>query len=172
MLITVLREQFSEVIPAYDGIGFEADANRAALAAFMETHRTDWIEVPAAKEQPGDGILLRMMGHPIHVAVVVAKSWMLHIDGDIDACREETCRQDSVDDRARSTGKVGATAPYCAVGPNRQAGANCFRDFDSLRRIMFRFNDDRWSTNSVPSKWSISCWMHRASRPSASCSHG
>ncbi|MCW5698290.1 MAG: C40 family peptidase [Rhodospirillales bacterium] len=88
LLVTVLREQFGNVIPAYDGISFEEGCDRAALATFMETHKTDWIDVPTGQEQPGDGILLRMMGHPIHVAVVVANGWMLHIEEGIDACLE------------------------------------------------------------------------------------
>ncbi len=88
LLITVLREQFGKVIPAYDGIGFQEGCDRAALATFMEDHRQDWIEVPAGQVQPGDGVLLRMMGHPIHVAVVVARGWMLHIEDGIDACLE------------------------------------------------------------------------------------
>lgn len=88
LLALVLREQFGKVVPAYDGIGFEDGCDRAALAAFMEAHRMDWIEVPPGQEQPGDGILMRMMGHPIHVAIVVAKGWMLHIEDGIDACLE------------------------------------------------------------------------------------
>ncbi len=80
LLITVLREQFGKVIPPYDGISFEEGCDRATLAAFMHAHKTDWIEVPSGEEQPGDGILLRMMGHPIHVAVVVARGCMLHIE--------------------------------------------------------------------------------------------
>ncbi len=88
LLITVLREQFDQEIPTYDGISFEEGCDRAALATFMEDHRQDWIEVPPGEELPGDGILLRMMGHPIHVAVVVARGWMLHIEDGIDACVE------------------------------------------------------------------------------------
>lgn len=88
LLALVLREQFGQIIPAHDSISFDAGYDRAALAAFMETNRTDWIEIPAGDEQPGDGILMRMMGHPIHVAVVVAEGWMLHIEDGIDACLE------------------------------------------------------------------------------------
>jgi cell wall-associated NlpC family hydrolase len=84
----VLAERFGREIPAHDDIGFERACDRAALAAFMEQHKTNWNEVPAKLERPGDVLLLRMMGHPIHVAVVVGKGWMLHIEDGIDACLE------------------------------------------------------------------------------------
>src|SRR5450830_143091 len=34
--------------------------------------------------------------------------------------------------------------------------------------IRLRLSGDRYSTNTLPSRWSISCWMHTASRLSAS----
>ena len=37
---------------------------------------------------------------------------------------------------------------------------------------MSRFRRDRWSMNSTPSRWSISCWRQTASRPSISSSCG
>ncbi len=84
----VLREQFGKEIPAYDGFGFNQGCDRAALAAFIEAHREDWTEVPPGEERPGDGILLRLLGHPIHVGVVIGKGWMLHVEDGIDACLE------------------------------------------------------------------------------------
>src|SRR5690606_9572555 len=50
-------------------------------------------------------------------------------------------------------------------------------DYASSRRALsilvlmrLRLRGDRYSTNRLPSKWSISCWMHTASVPSASIS--
>ena len=39
-------------------------------------------------EHPGDGVLLRVMGRPIHVGVVVARGWMLHIEKNCDSLIE------------------------------------------------------------------------------------
>lgn len=88
LLVVVLQERFGLDVPVFDGIDFAGDRDRRSIAQFMAEHMDNWIEVPPGQEQPGDGILLRMMGHPIHVGVVVAKGWMLHIEEGIDACLE------------------------------------------------------------------------------------
>ena len=41
--------------------------------------------------------------------------------------------------------------------------------FCNLRKIIERLSVEIWSTNSVPVRWSISCWMHTANMPSAWC---
>ena len=120
LLVKVLREQFGKEVPAHDGIGFEAGCDRKALAAFIDTHKQDWLEIQWGEERPGDGLLLRMMGHPIHVAVVVGRGWMLHIEEGIDACLE---RYDGPKWRRRVMGIY----RYQALGGQRSA--------DSQRRL-------------------------------------
>ena len=40
------------------------------------------------------------------------------------------------------------------------------------RRMSSRFRLDRWSTKSVPSRWSVSCWTAMERSPSHSSSNG
>lgn len=39
-----------------------------------------WEEIPKGKEVPGDVVLLRMRGRPIHVGIVVSDGLMLHTE--------------------------------------------------------------------------------------------
>ena len=39
-----------------------------------------WREVAEGAEEPGDAVLLRLRGVPMHVGLVVAPGWMLHIN--------------------------------------------------------------------------------------------
>ena len=50
------------------------------------------------------------------------------------------------------------------------AGWASFFAFCSFLSIICRFRRDRWSMNSTPSRWSISCWMQVARSPSQSIS--
>ena len=88
LLRLVLAEQFDTQIPAFHGMTWQPGDDRRALAAFMDEHRDIWSEVPAGQEQPGDGVLMRLMGHPIHCGIVVAPGWMLHVEGGADAAAE------------------------------------------------------------------------------------
>ena len=81
----VLAEQFGVELPAYvDGYASTEDAED--IARIIRGELAPWREIPAGEERPGDVVLIRMLNHPMHVGVVVAKGWMLHIEEGIDAC--------------------------------------------------------------------------------------
>lgn len=92
----IQREQFGRNLPAYDGLGYRdfqgstRELQRRAMAAFMADAavRKHWREVPADAAEPGDGLLLRIMGHPIHVGVCAGAPWFLHIEEGVDSCVE------------------------------------------------------------------------------------
>lgn len=41
--------------------------------------KTNWVEVPLGQERPGDVIILRLRGIPIHAGLVIRKNKMLHV---------------------------------------------------------------------------------------------
>ncbi len=88
LLRLVLADQFGIRIPSYDGVTWHDGDDRRALAEFMAEHKADWTPVAGGDERPGDAVLLRMMGHPIHVGIVVASGWMLHVEQGADSCIE------------------------------------------------------------------------------------
>jgi cell wall-associated NlpC family hydrolase len=85
----VLKEEFGIEVPEYAGTGlYDTAAERAELGQIISGGRGPWREVTRGHEEPGDGILLRMLGHPIHCGLVAAVGWMLHIEEGIDSCLE------------------------------------------------------------------------------------
>jgi len=70
--------------------------------------------------------------------------------------------------RDAGTGILGTRPPAL---PENDDGvgqaASFFFAFLTLLMAKLRFRRDRWSMNSVPCRWSISCWMHTAYMPSA-----
>lgn len=76
----VLSEQYGVQLPAYDDAYRSTERLHARqLAAIVQGELPEWTEVPLASEAAGDCLLIRSAGEPIHVAVVVAPGWMLHV---------------------------------------------------------------------------------------------
>ena len=96
----VLGERFGVDVPSYAG-DYKSVADRRRLAALVETARQErWQEVSGIRKQrsgirsrqacplipdpsrllpePGDVLLLRLRGLPIHVGLFVVPGWMLH----------------------------------------------------------------------------------------------
>ena len=67
----------------------------------------------------------------------------------------------------RGLPRSGAASVTCNSSGNdglSRVGSS-LRALASFLRTMSRFSRDRWSMNSTPSRWSISCWRQTASRP-------
>ena len=71
----VLAERFGVAVPSYAG-DYARVSDHARLAELVEGGRPGFAE--AAERQPGDVVLLRLRGLPIHVGLIVAPRWMLH----------------------------------------------------------------------------------------------
>ena len=86
LVIMVLHDQFDIDVPNYDEFySNRGDAERIGARVTSELE-DGWIAVTPGSEAAGDCVLLRSMGHPIHIGVVVVPGLMLHIEQDIDAC--------------------------------------------------------------------------------------
>ncbi len=73
----VLAERFGLSVPSYrDRYTSPTDAD--AVAAVVRAERQGWPEVRDGEEQAGDVVLLRLVGQPVHVGLVVAPGDMLH----------------------------------------------------------------------------------------------
>jgi cell wall-associated NlpC family hydrolase len=96
LLRLVLAERFGIDVPAYDG-RYADTSDRAELVALIRGGTGPWRAIwtsdagggvggtAAAGIQAGDGVLFRLAGQPCHVGVVVAKGWMLHVQGGTDS---------------------------------------------------------------------------------------
>lgn len=83
-------------LPDYDGPVWSGRAGLEAMHEAAEAFAQRFIEIATGVEWragrrvecEGDAILLRLSGAPIHIGLVVAQGWMLHINKGIDACVE------------------------------------------------------------------------------------
>ena len=83
----VLADQFGRRLPSYaDGYASVEDAKD--IGRLIRGEMGPWHPVAPGAERPGDVVLMRLMNQPMHVGVVVAAGWMLHIEDGIDACLE------------------------------------------------------------------------------------
>ena len=93
----VMREQFGVTLPTFDGVGYYGEGQsleisneaRRAIGQIMSDNKDAlWEKIPAGSERPGDGILLNMIGIPMHVGVVCAPGLFLHCERGCDSCVE------------------------------------------------------------------------------------
>lgn len=87
LALKVWREHFGLQLADYDGIFWGPGRNAADVAAVV-ARETQAFWRPVESELPGDGILIRAAGQPLHVAVVVAPGLMLHAHDGADSCAE------------------------------------------------------------------------------------
>lgn len=84
----IWEREFGRALPSYDGPLWSPGATAEEVARSAEDYASRFDPVPAGEERCGDGILFRMRGHPLHLALVVTPGWMLHVDGSTESCIE------------------------------------------------------------------------------------
>ncbi len=81
-----LSEQFGLELPSYVD-GYASTTEHEVLGRLIPSQMAPWREV-TGHERAGDVALLRVRGAPMHVGLVVAPGWMLHIESGIDSMVE------------------------------------------------------------------------------------
>lgn len=85
----VLKEQFGVTVPTYDGVSYEQESDRERIADYMNTQRElNWRRIDPCDVKPGDVVLFRMLGVPIHVGVMCAEGLFLHCERGCNSCVE------------------------------------------------------------------------------------
>lgn len=77
----ILKEQFGILISSY-AEEYDSTEHRDQIAKIIRdgTIKLSWTEVESGRERLGDGILLRMMGLPIHIGLVIEPGRMIHCE--------------------------------------------------------------------------------------------
>lgn len=96
----VMAERFALDLPSYAD-GYESTADAEELGRLIRGGLGPWRPVRWGHERAGDGLLIRMKAQPMHVAVVAAPGWMLHVEDGVDSSLE---RYDGVKWRRRILG--------------------------------------------------------------------
>lgn len=73
---------YGDTLLAGEPGSIERVMSSVAVAKMLARERKGWPRVPLGQEQPLDVLLLRVMGRPFHVALVVGRSRMLHASFD------------------------------------------------------------------------------------------
>lgn len=84
----VSREALGIQLPPYGGAPWHPAGDDAAVARDAARHASLFTQVDPKDARAGDGLLLRVMGVPMHVGTVVCPGWMLHIEAGVDAVLE------------------------------------------------------------------------------------
>ena len=83
----VLAEQFGVALPSYRN-AYASTRQGRTLSCLIESESRDWRAIEPGREKLGDAVILRLMGHPMHVGLVLGDRHMLHIEDKIDSCIE------------------------------------------------------------------------------------
>ncbi len=77
----VWREHFGIDVPSYTETYISTrEEDEIARVLLAELPSTPWRPVARAEARPGDGVLLRVKGQPIHVGVFLGDERFLHAD--------------------------------------------------------------------------------------------
>ena len=117
LVVLIASERFSLRLPSCVA-GYASTRDADDVGRLVRGQMDLWREVPRGAEQAGDVVLMRLMNQPMHVGLVVARGWMLHIEEGIDACLE---RYDGAKWNRRVIGiyrfqKTGIRDPVSEVG--------------------------------------------------------
>jgi cell wall-associated NlpC family hydrolase len=81
--------QFGRKLPSYVG-EYDSTCDSTGIAETIRREaRAFWTQIPAGSEAAGDIPLIRMLGVPMHVGIVVCPGKMLHVERGVDAVIED-----------------------------------------------------------------------------------
>lgn len=78
LLCMIWREQLGGPLAAYEGVDWYTGQRPEVIGSDALAYASQYTQVALGDEQLGDGLLLRMRGHPFHVGLVLAPGYMIH----------------------------------------------------------------------------------------------
>lgn len=88
LMLAAYREVFGLELPPWTD-RYRDLLDRDGIAALVNEQREAWRPILAGHERPGDTILLRIFGMPIHVGLVIAPGLFLHATESLGVCVED-----------------------------------------------------------------------------------
>lgn len=88
LFMIVWAEQFGIHAPEYEGADWHEGQKPQIIGKDAIEFASRFAPVTPGEERLGDGLLIRMRGHPFHVGVVLAPGWMLHTHEEADSVIE------------------------------------------------------------------------------------
>ena len=78
LLGLVWREALGRPLPDYEGVDWFDGQKASVIGTDALAYASQFSEIAPGEERLGDGMLMRMRGHPFHVGLVLSPGWMLH----------------------------------------------------------------------------------------------
>lgn len=88
LLCLIWQEQLGGPLADYEGVDWYRGQKPAVIGRDALAYASQFSEIPIGSERLGDGLLLRMRGHPFHVGLVLAPGWMIHTHEAAGSCIE------------------------------------------------------------------------------------
>lgn len=90
IIMLAAQHVYGQPVPDYSE--YRDSTDRHQTEPLFEARR-DWQQVPLDAIMPGDVIVLRLMGHPMHAAIYVGDGRMLHTMSGRDSCLDRLTSQ-------------------------------------------------------------------------------
>ena len=87
LLRLVYMDQFGIDLPSFSE-RYASTEDEKELGRLISGELGPWRPVTGGEELPGDGVLLRVKGEPMHVGVVIGGGFMMHVMRGMDVARE------------------------------------------------------------------------------------
>lgn len=78
LMCMVWREQLGRPLPPYEGLDWYDGQRPRDIGSTAIDYASQFVPVALGEERLGDGVLIRMRGHPFHLGLVLRPGWMLH----------------------------------------------------------------------------------------------
>ena len=89
LLALIYDERLGKPLPDYTGKRWQHGGSAQEIGPGATVYVSQFQPVPAGSERLGDGVLIRMRGHPLHVGMVVEPGVMIHAHEGADSCLEQ-----------------------------------------------------------------------------------
>lgn len=87
----IYQNEFDIVLPSYADNYLDSE-EAVEISDLINREKLHWKAVPLGQERVGDVVVLRLLGYPMHVGIVIGKNRMLHIMKGINSVVEDYTR--------------------------------------------------------------------------------
>lgn len=88
LMTLIWQRELGMPLPEYRGADWFKGQDPGVTGADAAAYASLFKPIQPGEETLGDGVLLRMRGHPLHVGFVIADGWMIHTHETADSCIE------------------------------------------------------------------------------------
>lgn len=89
LLTMIWQQEFGKPLPEYTGHRWKPHGSAKEIGPDVSDYVSQFTLIKPEQAVMGDGVLIRMRGHPLHVGLVLEPGWMIHSHEEADSCIED-----------------------------------------------------------------------------------